>query len=71
VSFRRRITVLILTRRAGESIQINDNITITVLGIQNNQVRLGFVAPRDVNVHRQEVADRIKREQGGSDDSMA
>lgn len=53
--------MLILTRRIGESILINDNITVTVMGVQGNQVKLAIDAPRDVAVHREEVAERIRR----------
>ncbi|HPE81343.1 MAG TPA: carbon storage regulator CsrA [Gammaproteobacteria bacterium] len=51
--------MLILTRRVGETLQIGDEITITVLGVQGNQVRIGTQAPKDVPVHREEVARRI------------
>ncbi len=56
--------MLILTRRAGETIHIGDNITVTVLSVQGNQVRLGIKAPRDVAVHREEIAERITAEHG-------
>ena len=52
--------MLILTRRMGESLEIGDNITITVLGVKGNQARLGVDAPRDVSVHREEILNRIK-----------
>jgi len=52
--------MLILTRRAGESIIIGDDITITLLGIRSNQVRIGISAPKDVSVHREEIYRRIK-----------
>ena len=51
--------MLILTRRVGESVIICDDITITVLGVRGNQVRLGVNAPKDVSVHREEIYKRI------------
>lgn len=57
--------MLILTRRVGETVMIGDNVTVTVLGVKGNQVRLGVNAPKDVAVHREEIYDRIKREQDG------
>lgn len=51
--------MLILTRRLGEKIVIGGNITITILGVRGNQVRVGIEAPRDVPVHREEIQDRI------------
>ena len=51
--------MLILTRRSGETLAIGNDITVTVLGINGNQVRIGIEAPRDVPVHREEVAARI------------
>ena len=47
--------MLILTRRVGESLMIGDNVTVTVLGVKGNQVRIGVNAPRDVAVHREEI----------------
>ena len=55
--------MLILTRRVGETVVIGDNVTVTVLGVKGNQVRLGVNAPREVAVHREEIFERIKREQ--------
>ncbi|MCU7854399.1 MAG: carbon storage regulator CsrA [Candidatus Thiodiazotropha sp. (ex Lucinoma borealis)] len=55
--------MLILTRRVGETLMIGDEVTVTVLGVKGNQVRIGFNAPRDVTVHREEIYERIKREQ--------
>lgn len=55
--------MLILTRTPGESIKIGDNVTVTVLGVKGNQIRIGVAAPRDVTVHREEVAERIQREE--------
>lgn len=54
--------MLILTRRIGESLKIGEEIKITLLGIKGNQVRIGIDAPRDVEVHREEIYDKIKRE---------
>ena len=55
--------MLILTRRVGETVVIGDDVTVTVLGVKGNQVRLGVNAPREVAVHREEIFERIKREQ--------
>jgi carbon storage regulator len=54
--------MLILTRRVGETIMIGSEITVTVLSVQGNQVRVGINAPRSVAVHREEIYERIKRE---------
>ena len=54
--------MLILTRRIGEVVQIGDDVSITVLGIKGNQVRVGIVAPKDVSVHREEIYLRIQQE---------
>ncbi len=58
--------MLILTRRVGETLMIGDSVSVTVLGVKGNQVRIGINAPKDVAVHREEIFQRIKREQGGS-----
>ena len=55
--------MLILTRRVGETVMIGDEVTITVLGVKGNQVRVGINAPKSVAVHREEIYERIKREQ--------
>lgn len=52
--------MLILTRKVSESLKLGDEITITVLGIKGNQVRIGVDAPREVEVHREEIYLRIK-----------
>ena len=57
--------MLILTRRAGETVMIGSDITITVLGVKGNQVRIGINAPKDVAVHREEIYERIQREKSG------
>jgi len=57
--------MLILTRRTGETICIGDDVTLTVLGVKGNQVRIGINAPKNVPVHREEILERIKREQQG------
>ena len=54
--------MLILTRRVGETLMIGDEITVTVLGVKGNQVRIGVNAPKDVAVHREEIFERIKQE---------
>ncbi len=54
--------MLILTRRVGETLMIGDSVTVTVLGVKGNQVRLGITAPRDVTVHREEIFQRIHPE---------
>lgn len=52
--------MLVLTRKEGESINIGNNITITVLGVSGKQVRIGTSAPKDVQVHREEITQRIQ-----------
>ena len=57
--------MLILTRRVGETVMIGNDVTVTVLGVKGNQVRVGINAPKNVAVHREEIFERIKREQQG------
>ena len=56
--------MLILTRRVGETLVVGDDVTVTVLGVKGNQVRLGVNAPKDVAVHREEIYQRIQQEKG-------
>lgn len=54
--------MLILTRRVGETLIIGDDVSVTVLGVRGNQIRIGVNAPKNVSVHREEIYDRIQRE---------
>ncbi len=61
--------MLILTRRVGETLMVGDDVTVTVLGVKGNQVRIGVNAPRDVSVHREEIYERIQKEKADAQQS--
>ena len=63
--------MLILTRRVGETLMIGDSVTVTILGVKGNQVRVGITAPKDVAVHREEIFQRIGKESAAAADNPA
>jgi carbon storage regulator len=65
----KEVVMLILTRRVGETLMIGDSVSVTVLGVKGNQVRIGITAPKDVAVHREEIYQRIQRGGDARDDA--
>lgn len=62
--------MLVLTRNTGETLRIGDEVTITILGTKDNQVKIGIDAPKDVNVHREEIYQRIRQEKTAIKDNI-
>lgn len=54
--------MLILTRKVGETLMVGDDITVTILGVKGNQVRVGIKAPKNVPVHREEIYNKVKED---------
>jgi carbon storage regulator len=58
--------MLVLTRRVNETLVVGDDVTVTILSVSGNQVRIGIQAPRHVSIHREEIYEKIKRQQSAS-----
>ena len=62
--------MLILSRKIGQVLKIGDNVDVTIMGIRGNQVVIGINAPKEISVHREEIFDRIRKEQNSGDGSL-
>ncbi|MCS5565661.1 MAG: carbon storage regulator CsrA [Methylococcales bacterium] len=63
--------MLILTRRIGETLMIGEEVSVTVLGVKGNQVRIGVNAPKEIGVHREEIYEKIKAEKATEGEKQA